>query len=236
MVPTHHPASTKSRRAWWLGAAACAALAVLLWGLWVSPEPEEHATTGASGAEIAAGPPWRYGSAQSRFTVIIYADLECPFCQSYTPVLRAWIDTHPDVNLQWHHLPLAMHEPAATEEARWVECVGEISGHARFWEAVGWVYQHTRGGGQGLPPGTAYPDDGAVQACLNSERPALAVRNQADQARKDGLEATPSLRLVDRESDRSMTLTGPVMGDALLSALDLLVSQEQEASQTAAQP
>ena len=28
-----------------------------------------------------AGLPWRYGRADARFTVVEYADLECPFCQ-----------------------------------------------------------------------------------------------------------------------------------------------------------
>ncbi|WP_460996332.1 hypothetical protein, partial [Staphylococcus aureus] len=72
--------------------------------------------------------------------------------------------------------------------------------------------------------------------CLNSERAGLAVRSQADQARKDGLDATPSLRLIDRDTDRSMTLTGPVVGDALLSALDLLASPEQEDTHTTTLP
>jgi hypothetical protein len=34
--------------------------------------------------------------------------------------------------------------------------------------------------------------------------------------------ATPSLRLIDHTSKRSMLLTGPATGDALLSAFDLL--------------
>lgn len=236
MTATPSSYQKKSWRVWWLAAASCVALAMLLWGFFDSPQPADRVAVDQGSVEHASGPPWRYGPATARFTVIVYADLECPFCKSYTPVLRSWIDGHRDVNLQWHHLPLAMHEPAASEEARWVECVGEASGHARFWEAVAWVYQHTRGGGQGLAPGTAFPDDAAVQACLNSERAGLAVRSQADQARKDGLDATPSLRLIDRDTDRSMTLTGPVVGDALLSALDLLASPEQEDTHTTTLP
>ena len=66
----------------------------------------------ASDASSPPGPPWRYGRADTRFTLIEYADLECPYCQAYFPTLRQWIDTSTDVNWQWHHLPLAMHEPA----------------------------------------------------------------------------------------------------------------------------
>ncbi|ELF6204837.1 TPA: thioredoxin domain-containing protein [Pseudomonas putida] len=217
----------KIRHTWWL-AAGIVALAALTWGFFTFSRSADPAAAGKVGVDQAAGPPWRYGPASARFTVVVYADLECPFCQPYTPTLRSWIDAHRDINLQWHHLPLAMHEPAAGEEARWVECVGETFGHARFWEAVTWVYQHTRGAGQGLPPGTAYPDDAAVKVCLDSERPGKIVRNQADQARRDGFDATPSLRLVDNHTERSIALTGSVVGDTLLSALDLLSSPEQE--------
>lgn len=65
-----------------------------------------------------AGPPWLYGRSDARFTVVGYADLECPYCRAYFPTLQRWIDTHPEVNWQWHHLPLSMHEPAATAGAR----------------------------------------------------------------------------------------------------------------------
>lgn len=235
MTLTSHPVAKKFRRAWWL-AAACVVFAASAWGFLASFQPENPVAVEQAAVEKAPGPPWRYGPVSARFTIIVYADLECPFCQSYTPVLRAWIDGHPDVNLQWHHLPLTTHEPAASEQARWVECVGETFGHARFWEAIAWVYQHTRGGGQGLPPGTAYPNDAAVQACLNSERPGQSVRQQADQARKDGLNATPTIRLVNRSIDRSMTLSGPIVGDALLSALDYLASDQPDKAQETQMP
>ena len=172
--------------------------------------------------------------------MIVYADLECPFCQSYTPELQQWIASQHDVNLQWHHLPLSIHQPAATQQALWIECVGEAIGHAGFWDAVSWVYAHTRSDGLGLPPGVAYPEHGspeqqqAVRACLASERPAAVVSAQAQEARQAGVDATPSLRLIDHASERSMLLSGPVIGDALLSALDLLSSPEATAPELSA--
>ncbi|MDF5811841.1 DsbA family protein [Pseudomonas aeruginosa] len=46
-----------------------------------------------------------YGDAKARWTINEYADLECPFCKVYTPRLKRWIDSHPNVNLVWRHLP-----------------------------------------------------------------------------------------------------------------------------------
>ena len=128
-------------------------------------------------ATAPAGPPWRYGRADARFTVVEYADLECPFCRAYFAVLKRWIDAHPDVSWQWHHLPLPLHEPAASAGARLVECVGEAGGQAAFWQAAEWVYTHTRGDGQGLPEGLRYPDlTPAAQQCLDSDRPDALIR------------------------------------------------------------
>jgi len=115
----------------------------------------EFNTAPTMATAAAARPPWRYGRDNARFTVVEYADLECPFCRAYFAVLKQWIDAHPEVNWQWHHLPLTTHEPAATANARLVECVGEAGGTAAFWRAVEWVYAHTRGDGQGLPEGWA---------------------------------------------------------------------------------
>ena len=139
-------------------------------------------------ATAPAGPPWRYGRADARFTVVEYADLECPFCRAYFAVLKRWIDAHPDVSWQWHHLPLPLHEPAASAGARLVECVGEAGGQAAFWQAAEWVYTHTRGDGQGLPEGLRYPDlTPAAQQCLDSDRPDALIRAQSASAAQEGI-------------------------------------------------
>lgn len=74
-----------------------------------------------------------YGDAKARWTINEYADLECPFCKVYTPRLKRWVDSHPDVNLVWRHLPLQMHGEAARHQARLVECAG-IQGGASLLE------------------------------------------------------------------------------------------------------
>ena len=204
--------------------------------IWLGVQPQEPtAEPGSLSAETTAGPalvpatttgpPWRYGRDDARFTVVEYADLECPFCRAYFAVLKQWIDAHPEVNWQWHHLPLTTHEPAATANARLVECVGEAGGPAAFWQAVEWVYAHTRGDGQGLPEGLGYPGITlAAQQCLDSDRPDALIRAQSASAAQEGVKVTPTLRLQDRQSGKTLLLHGPVEGDALLSAIDLLAA------------
>jgi len=212
--------STLRKRRWRLLSAAAIVL-VLIAGMltFLARENPTHETHQS---------PWRYGAADASFTLVFYADLECPYCKDYSPQLRRWVDVNPDVNLQWHHLPLPMHEPAASKLARWVECAGQTGGNAAFWRAVQWVYANTRSDGRGVPDFGAFPDTSvALKACAASVEVAATVQTQADEALASGITATPSLRLIDNANGQSMVLPGQVPGDVLLSAIDLLAAQEK---------
>lgn len=232
-----------------LGLVAIAAVAMIAWQILrpaVKPtggldstaaRHQVEAESAAAAPSTEAGPPWLYGRPGARYILIEYADLECPFCRSYFLVLKRWIDAHPEVNWQWHHLPLAMHEPAATAGARLVECVGATDGQAAFWQAVEWVYANTRGNGHGLPEGLAYPNiTPAAKQCLASDRPDALIQAQAEEAARNGISATPALRLRDRETGKSLQLLGPVEGDALLSAMDLLAAGAPQAGEPSPSP
>lgn len=203
--------------------AGAASLALLL--TWLAQDDPKTEDTAITESTTAPGPPWRYGRGDARFTVVEYADLECPYCQAYFPLLKQWINANPDVNWQWHHLPLAFHEPAATRGARLAECAGEAGGPTAFWNAVEWIYEHTRGDGQGLPPDTKLPGiTPAVEECLTSTRPDAVISAQAGEATQARITATPTVRLLDNTTGKSLLLPGAIEGDALLSAIDLLAS------------
>lgn len=212
--------STKKRDLKWAAAwLALVALTLLVWNPLRALRDRDTA--------LQAGPPWTYGKPTARFTVTLYADLECPYCQGYLPQLQRWIDATPEVNLQWHHLPLPQHEPAASTQARLAECVGEEHGGEGFWQAVHWIYRHTQGNGRGVPADLKYPDASAsLQACINSPQAEAVVHAQKVEAASAGLIATPSLRLADNRTQRQLQLQGPIEPDALLSALDLLADPE----------
>ncbi|VFR32066.1 Protein-disulfide isomerase [plant metagenome] len=239
------PKTTRSprgplRRFAWPAAIAALALLLLLVALRPSAPSADDATPHPAPEEgkapalaPAAGPPWHHGAADARFTVILYADLECPFCKAYYPELVAWIERHPDARLQWHHLPLSVHEPAASQLASLAECAGEAGGHAAYWQAVTWIYRNTRGDGEGLPEDVRYPaQTEAVQACMESGRTLPLIQAQAREGARDGITATPTLRMRDNTTGQSLLLHGPVEGDALLSALDLLTSGESPSAES----
>lgn len=172
----------RARWPWALGAVLVALL--LIWLVSRSPGESTPQTSAPVSETQVAGPPWQMGNPAGRFTLTLYADLECPFCRSYFPVLKRWVAGNADVALQWHHLPLAAHEPAASAEARLVECAGEAGGHPAFWQAVEWVYVHTHSDGQGLPEDLRHPAlTPAIEQCIASERP--------DMFRSPGTRARP---------------------------------------------
>lgn len=176
------------------------------------------------GLSDGPGPPWVYGDRPgSRFTITLYADLECLHCKSYFPVLRTWVDRHPQTALQWRHLPLPFHDPVATRLAITAECMGHVGGNTAFWETVAWIFQHTRGDGQGLPGNSTIPGmTPAVEACIETVRPKDIVQEHVLLATQEGIDATPTLKLRDETTGKQLVLAGAVEDDALLSALDLL--------------
>lgn len=206
-------------------ASAAAALAVVV-AVSVTVSRDFQATGNARVQNISrTHGPWIYGNPAARFTLIEYADLECPYCHVYFPVLKRWIGEHPQVNWEWRSLPLPMHEPVAYREALLAECAGEVGGQSAFWQSVAWIYGHTRGDGAGIPAGARMPGmSPAIRACLKSARAEGVIRAEVADAAREHITGTPTLRLVDRKTRRSLELQGSVEGDVLLSAIDLLAS------------
>lgn len=182
---------------------------------------------------IPEPPTFVYGNAKARFTLIEYADLECPYCKDAFPQLKQLINRHDSLNWQWHHLPLAMHGEAALYEARLVTCAGWLGGNTTFWQAVEAVYQHSRGNGAGL----AVPIDQLglqsavsqqhLQECAQSNATVRrVVAEQTMAAAKKRVDATPTFELRDNSSGRFIRLPALLDDAGMLSAMDWLATQE----------
>ena len=55
----------------------------------------------------------------------------------------------------------------------------------------------------------------------------MLVRAKAAEATPSSVTATPSLRLLDRQTGQAILLQGPIEGDALLSAMDMLAADQR---------
>ncbi len=174
--------------------------------------------------------PWLFGSASARWTITEFADLECPYCKTYTPELKRWVSQRTDVNLQWHHLPLQLHGPAAIHQARLVECAGVLGGADAFWRAVDQVFQRTRSNGQGfdghLDVTGVYRRD--LEDCADKNfAVAHHIEMQTQEAASKGINATPTLLVTDNTTGKSVKLEGPADGSTLLSTIDWLAAQSR---------
>lgn len=234
MTLTLRPARPSRRWLWIGGALAVIGLCVLS-VLVARPTPRpQRADTRTAAPKEAHAPPWSYGRADARFTIIEYADLQCEYCRAYFPILRRWIDENPQVNWQWHHLPLSIHDPAATQAARLAECAGETAGNAAFWDAIAFLYANPQDADAFRAPPRGFPvRSDAFRLCVASQNPDRAIQAQGQAAARDGIMATPTLRLLDSTTGRSLLLSGPVEGDVLLSAFDLLSSSPDADPRTA---
>lgn len=173
-------------------------------------------------------PPWLFGSASARWTITEFADLECPYCKTYTPELKRWVSQQPDVNLQWHHLPLQFHGPAAIHQARLVECAGVLGGADAFWRAVDQVFQRTRSNGQGFRGhlDVTGVDTRDLEDCADKNfAVAQHIEMQIQEAASKGINATPTLLVTDNTTGKSAKLEGPADGPTLLSMIDWLAAQ-----------
>lgn len=178
--------------------------------------------------------PWVYGSPDARWTVTEFADLECPYCKTYTPALKSWIVRQKDINLQWHHLPLDFHGPVAVHEAQLVECAGKLGGTQSFWQAIDQTFARTRSNGQGISGrldvnGISNQD---LEDCATSNTGiAQYISRQAEDAIKAGITATPTILIKDNTTGRSIKIEGPADSVLILSAIDHLAQVEKKGVQ-----
>ncbi|MBV4510238.1 DsbA family protein [Pseudomonas sp. SWRI22] len=175
--------------------------------------------------------PWLFGHSEARWTVTEFADLECPYCKTYTPALKTWIQQQKNVNLQWHHLPLDVHGSAAVHEAKLAECAGVLGGAPAFWQAIDQIFDRTRSNGQGFKGDlnvVGVTNQALLSCAANDKVIAQHVDQQADEAIKAGVTATPTVIIRDNTTGSSVKLEGPADGVLLLSAIDWLAQKKEQ--------
>lgn len=175
-----------------------------------------------SAAPAAPAAPWLVGPAHARYTITEFGDLECSYCRAYTPELLAFIQSQPDVNLQWHHFPLEPHGQVAVHEARLAQCAGQLGGRTAFWQAIEQLLSMSTSPAEGASDLQLEGVDlNSLHECARRD---IAVAHLVERQRLDavqrGIRATPSLEITDNTSGRSVKLEGPVDAATLLSAMD----------------
>jgi protein-disulfide isomerase/uncharacterized membrane protein len=203
-----------------LGTASVTALAVLIgslaWYRSLGPaEGSASAGTDPQAADFDIGQlysPWApvtidgtepvLGSPSARYTVVEFADFECPFCGRIAPALADMVQKNPDIKVLFKNYPLSnvcndqisdlRHENACPAAAAG-EC-GRQQG--KFWELDHLMFKnqdYLDNDGLRFMARQAGVDMEAFESCMADPRTEAAIRADVAHAVTAGVEGTPTL-------------------------------------------
>ncbi|HEY0907803.1 MAG TPA: thioredoxin domain-containing protein [Candidatus Paceibacterota bacterium] len=106
-----------------------------------SANPAAVANTGIKIAPVTSAD-HVLGNPAAKVKLIVYTDLECPFCKQYHGNIKTAIAKYSpdDVAVVYRPFPLPFHDKAF-KEAEAAECAAEQGGNAKFWAYVDRVFE-----------------------------------------------------------------------------------------------
>ena len=131
------------------------------------------------------------GPENARVMIAEFVDFQCPFCRSSQPTIRELLKTYGnEIRFIFKHLPLESHSEAfAAAQAAF--CAGQ---QGSFWQ-----YHDALFGSEDLSPdalnklaSNLHLDLPKFSACLTSNESRLAVQKDLDEARRVGINSTPT--------------------------------------------
>ncbi len=177
------------------------------------------------------------GKADSKVTIVEYADLECPYCKQYEPVMNQMLSTYGTSSGQvawvFRHFPIHSRGPYEAEAA---ECAADLGGNDVFFKYIDKIFAVTKADNNLDPAvltktaGDLGLDTKAFQSCLDSGKFKDKVQASYDDAVKAGARGTPYTVLVTKNgkyplSDAQGNVLGAVSFDQLKAVIDNLLKQ-----------
>ena len=148
------------------------------------------------------------GSANAPVTVIEYADFQCPYCRQLHVTLQA---AAAEGKIRWVYrdYPLSMHE-FAFREAEAAQCAGA---QGKYWEYADALYAHqaditsSKAIDQELNflSQEVHADPAALMQCINSAQFRGVVQDEANEADKMQIEATPTIFINNKRHEGSVS-------------------------------
>lgn len=170
------------------------------------------------------------GNAQAEVSVIVYTDLECPFCKRFegTPE-QAIAKFDGKANVVFRHYPLDFHGANAKRGAYYAECVGRQAGSKGFFAFVNDWFRLTISNGKGLERGEAQiwelalsagaKDLAALTACAKDPAVAQLVQDDMVDGTRSGITGTPGVIVRNNKTGLALSITGAVPAQALEQAI-----------------
>jgi len=162
------------------------------------------------------------GNIDAPFSVVEYADFDCPYCRHFHPAAKRLINNSGgNINWVYRHFPLSGHQPSAQKLAEAAECVAELGDNSAFWYFSDSLIMQPRRGkyspqvdANTLPAGVhkaaklAHIDTTALVACINSGRHTARVQADANNALQMGLIGTPASIIINNRTGQLLLRQG----------------------------
>jgi protein-disulfide isomerase len=167
-----------------------------------------------------------FGSPQAEVSLIVYDDLECPFCKRFVGIPeQAIAKFEGKANMVYRHFPLDFHGENAKRGAYYAECVGRQAGANAFFAFANDWLKHTNANGAGLERGDAQiaeiaksagvKDLKALDACVRDPAVAQLVRDDIADGTRSGINGTPGIIVRNNKTGVSVAIIGAVPAEAL---------------------
>ena len=189
---------------------------------------EQAVESTASGKHI-------YGKEDARYSLVVFSDIECPYCKKYHKTPKNVVDKYPGhVNWQFKHFPLGFHDPVAGVEAIATECAAEVGGNRAFWVFLQQMMDETKGNGQGAGDLQTIAEriglDGEkFVRCVREGKHRETIDKHIAKGKELGVNSTPVTFLVDNKTGKNIMLKGMVSEGNVLGALQK-IKQEADAA------
>lgn len=167
-----------------------------------------------------------FGNLQAEVSVIVYNDLECPFCKRFagTPE-QAIAKFNGKANVVFRHYPLDFHGETAKRGAYYAECVGRQAGSTAFFAFANDWLKLTNSNGKGLERGdvqireiaksAGIKDFAGLDACARNPAVAQLVRDDIADGMRSGITGTPGVIVRNNKTGLSVSIVGAVPAETL---------------------
>lgn len=166
-----------------------------------------------------------YGDLNARITLEEFGDIECPFCQRMHGELKEVVDQSEGVlNWEFKHFPLNRHNPMAALQAKAVECVKSSYGNQVAWATLDQFMTQSGGNGAGVGDIKHFAQSlglsgRLIEMCMASTAHESRINQDFQQGQSFGVSATPTLRIIDHNTGKSVLVKGYKTPGQVLQAI-----------------
>jgi protein-disulfide isomerase len=165
-----------------------------------------------------------FGPSEARVTIVLFSDLECPYCREFAKTLRENVPSkYPrEVRVRFEDFPLQKIHPWARAAAEAGRCLGDQNQDA-FWVWHDWVFEHQKDVTEANLRDSAirtatdqHLDVGRASSCMDNHAAAAEIDQSIRAGEELQIQQTPTFFINGR----------PANGAISWATLDALIQME----------